>query len=159
MIYKNTQLQMIDFKTSVARFWKNYFVFSGTAKRSECLFAFLFWILVACPLIIISFDNPIFIIIWCLATFFPILSLIIRRFHDVGLSAKWIIFSIIYTIILWTIAFITTLSCCFLTNGTHDTETAIWGFTVNVTCLILLSLPIVMILPSKLKNNKYRKQK
>lgn len=97
-------------------FWKNYFNFKGRATRKEYWFVVLWNCIITLPLSIgliaavvslvywdlrateVDFSSSGFIwtlilsvllILYTLATFIPNLSLVIRRFHDVGLSGWW----------------------------------------------------------------------
>lgn len=122
----------ITFGEAVARFWKGYFKFSGRATRSEFWWAVLFhvlgsvvvWIVSAVVLAsgttqsysyyggsvsdearVLSSAIPI---IWAVVTFFPGLSLYVRRLHDSGESG-YLLFQLLIPIFnlftIWCIFF------------------------------------------------------
>lgn len=97
-------------------FWKNYFNFKGKATRKEYWFVVLWNCIIMTPLLIgliVSSVNFIFrnlsptkvavnsgsmmgifvlialLLLYALATFIPNVSIVVRRFHDVGISRWW----------------------------------------------------------------------
>ena len=83
---------------------KKYAVFSGRAQRAEFWYFHLFTILIGIVLRIISWlvKDPIIFsgyhslgLIYTLATIIPMISVEIRRFHDIGKSGWWIFISLI----------------------------------------------------------------
>ena len=141
----------VGFCGAIVRFWKNYANFNGTAQRGECFFAILFVFLV--HLMIVQVDMGLvtwpFVsgsvalilwrmltwgrVIWIVATFIPCMALLERRLHDAGFSGIWVWVPVF---VLWLV-------------GTLFTDSAPWYFLAFAT--------IVSLLPSKPKNNKYRK--
>ena len=151
---KPTQQQMVDFGTSVTRFWTNYVNFDGTAQRSEFWFWVLFNVLVSIGFAIIGLFNPVFedmlVFPWWVATFIPWLSLYSRRFHDAGFSAKWLWVPILCMICIFMLA-------VFLLSG--DFESLSLMFLLLCMTMVGFSIFwfIVCVMPSKLKDNPYRK--
>ncbi len=90
----------MKFGAAVKAFWKNYAVFSGRARRSEYWWAVLFLLAVSFPIALIDtvvfFDTIVqtgsgpLSILFLLVILLPSISLLIRRFHDVGLSG-WLV--------------------------------------------------------------------
>jgi uncharacterized membrane protein YhaH (DUF805 family) len=90
----------MKFGAAVKAFWKNYAVFSGRARRSEYWWAVLFLVAVSLPIALI--DTVVFFdtiaqtgsgplsILFLLVILLPSISLLVRRFHDVGLSG-WLV--------------------------------------------------------------------
>ena len=156
--------KMVGFGTSVKRFWTKYFTFSGVAQRSEywfaVLFVFLLWYL-------LSFCVA-FLGVWawliCVATFIPFISLAARRLHDIGVSAKWLwLLSIpgaAFVCFLITLPMALAVSFMYYTpaHEIYIVRNDIAGLVFFVS-FVLTSVPmfIATLLPSKLKNNRYRK--
>lgn len=90
----------MSFGQAISSFWKNYVNFKGRARRSEFWFAILFVFLVSAPIGLVSFDletltyGPIFYV-WSFATFLPMISLYVRRLHDVGKSGWYLLMGFI----------------------------------------------------------------
>ena len=95
-------------------FWKNYVNFSGRASRKEYWFVFLWNVIIGSVLGLglgvslvgmaasaFSYGNGVtaslvfsilfggILGVYALVAFIPLLSLAVRRFHDVGLSGWW----------------------------------------------------------------------
>jgi len=96
---------MMKFGAAVKAFWKNYAVFSGRARRSEYWWAVLFLLAVSFPIALIDtvvfFDTIVqtgsgpLSILFLLVILLPSISLLIRRFHDVGLSGWFVLLTFI----------------------------------------------------------------
>ena len=96
---------MMKFGAAVKAFWKNYAVFSGRARRSEYWWAVLFLLAVSFPIALIDtvvfFDTIVqtgsgpLSILFLLVILLPSISLLIRRFHDVGLSGWFVLLAFI----------------------------------------------------------------
>jgi uncharacterized membrane protein YhaH (DUF805 family) len=96
---------MMKFGAAVKAFWKNYAVFSGRARRSEYWWAVLFLLAVSFPIALI--DTVVFFdtvaqtgsgplsILFLLVILLPSISLLVRRFHDVGLSGWFVLLTFI----------------------------------------------------------------
>ncbi len=95
----------MGFGEAVVRFWQNYVVFSGRARRSEYWWAVLFLALVALPVAVLdlvlfpqltlTFGAGPVSFVYLVAVFLPGLSLQVRRFHDVGLSGWWVLLAFV----------------------------------------------------------------
>lgn len=151
VVKQQEKQKMVDFRTAVKRFWTNYTNFDGVAQRSEFWFAELFVFVTGCLLDLLEMAVPLMGFLswlWCLAIFIPGLSLGARRLHDAGFSAKWLLY-------FWgTIC----LAFLLLFMGYFS----LWFVLLSeIACLvaggILIFLLVVSFLPSKLKNNPYRK--
>ena len=151
--------KMVDFGTSISRFWNKYIDFNGVAQRSEYWFAALFLFLVEFLLKVFSF-VPFFGAIhwlWSIAIFIPCLSITFRRLHDAGFSAKWL-FGLLAVPVL---AFVLSWLIIVVTPGAiYDkwAGVALLYFMIMIM-FVLYSLfwIIIGLFPSKFKNNKYRK--
>ncbi len=152
------QQQMVSFGDAVANFFHKYFVFSGTAQRSEYWWVVLFNVMVYAVLsgIAVSLEflviSPVWswlIDVWNLFIFIPTIALVCRRFHDIGHSGKWQWFNLV-----WLVAFILS-SVGLMRNDlpmmTTATTFAFVGLIWSVVALVW------KLLPSKFENNKYRK--
>lgn len=116
----------ITFGKAIARFWRGYFKFSGRATRGEFGWALLFYVLGSAVVGIASvvvlavgmsafgyITEGVFVlsqaipIVWVAATFFPWLSLCVRRTHDFGCSIFWVLFGLLIPIfnliVIWDI--------------------------------------------------------
>lgn len=158
---KTEKQTMIDFGTSVSRFWKKYFDFKGIAQRGEYWFAFLFVWLVSLLLFgfmseqgVISDIASIMYLFWIVAIFVPRLSIAARRLHDAGFSAWWLLITQPLGIVV--MSFLLPWLLFMGTDGGYTVLilAAVWG-----SLLYGYELPLIIIgfLPSRLKNNKYRK--
>lgn len=161
---KQMPQQMVGFGKSVANFWKKYGSFGGTAQRSEYWWVVLFMMIVCLPFefitmmfAVVSYEAAIAISIllygpWLLATIIPTLSLLTRRFHDAGFSAAWIFVPMLINFVF--------LPLMMLFGVAFDDFSIVAAFGI----LWYLSVSgfgvfyfVVSLLPSKLKNNPYRK--
>lgn len=96
----NERGRVMTFGKAVGNFWRNYVGFSGRATRAEYWWAVLFITIVAIPLAIVDvvlFEDLVFevgvglfLILFMISLFLPYLSLLVRRFHDVGMSG-WLV--------------------------------------------------------------------
>lgn len=90
----------MTFGNAVGSFWRNYFGFSGRATRAEYWWVVLFVAITAALLTfldLILFEDLLFevgvgpfVIVYMISLFFPYLALLVRRFHDVGMSG-WLV--------------------------------------------------------------------
>lgn len=83
------------------KFWKNYANFNGRARRSEYWYAFLMNAII-CTVVSVLMAIPVLRIVisvvfslYTLAIFIPMLSLVVRRLHDIGKDWYWIFFGLI----------------------------------------------------------------
>ena len=82
----------MNFGQSISSVFKQYFVFSGRACKSEYWWFTLF---TAIAWLVLLFINPILWIIFILAIFVPSIAVLVRRMHDTGRSAWWLLLSIV----------------------------------------------------------------
>lgn len=150
--------QMISFGDAVASFFHKYFVFSGTAQRSEYWWVVLFNVMVYAVLsgtaisleyLIISPVWSWFIDVWNLFIFVPTIALVCRRFHDVGHSGKWQWFNLV-----WLVAFVLSSIGLMRNDLPMMTTATMFAFAGLIWSVVSL---VWKLLPSKFENNKYRK--
>ena len=82
----------MSFTQSLSSVFRQYFVFSGRARRSEYWWFALFQLIVALVLAIIL---PVLYVIYIVATLLPSLAVLVRRLHDTGRPAWWLLLAII----------------------------------------------------------------
>lgn len=99
----------MDFGTAIKSFWTNYVNFKGRARRSEYWFIALFLFLTNLGATIVdgavfATDVDFFLetsgwgpvgVLWSLAVFLPSLAVIVRRLHDTGRSAWWLLIALV----------------------------------------------------------------
>ena len=151
--------KIVPFGYAVANFFKKYFRFSGTATRAEYWWMFVFWILYVgalalgvcsaalfCAMMGYALNVPLVSqsLLWIFGITFVVMampwySLMSRRLHDAGFSAKllWIcaILMILRLILPWT-------------RGIAWIDWVAWGYS--------LFLYVLFLFPSKWQNNRYR---
>ena len=150
MARKDNQ-HMIGFDTAVKRFWQKYAIFDGVAQRSEYWFAVLFIFLgsVVCTVFGDLFAmKTLFSGVWSVVTLVPGQSMLSRRLHDAGFSAKWLLALWGDIVLFWMFTALSRISPLF-------------GMLMSVTSFIAVVLCVFMfvasVLPSKFKNNPYRR--
>ena len=81
----------MGFVESIQSAFRKYFVWKGRASRSEFWWFYLFCILgsIVTTLVDLIYGVPVLNTVFILATFFPTLSVFIRRLHDTGHSGWW----------------------------------------------------------------------
>lgn len=84
----------MNFGEAIKSVFSKYATFSGRARRSEFWYFFLFNALVSIGLSVIPFLNFLSFL-WSLAVLIPMLAVTVRRFHDIGKSGWWYLFTII----------------------------------------------------------------
>ena len=164
---KTEQRPIVDFGTSVSRFWKRYFDFYGTAQRSEYWFTFLFiWViylflfgLMGEKGWISGFSVELFVL-FAIAVFIPRLSIGARRLHDAGFSALWLLSLLLF--IPLSVFCMSGILSLVINPSQH-------GYTASILAVAFgsimyglfwgceLPLFIIGLLKPRLKNNKYRK--
>lgn len=77
---------------SISSVFRQYFVFSGRACRSEYWWFALFHII---AIFALAFTIPSLFVIYFLATIIPTLAVLVRRLHDTGRAAWWLLLPII----------------------------------------------------------------
>lgn len=99
----------MQFGEAIKSFWSNYVNFKGRARRSEYWFIALFLFLT--NLAATTIDGAVFAtdvdaflatggwgpigVLWSLAVFLPSLAVIVRRLHDTGRSAWWLLIALV----------------------------------------------------------------
>ena len=151
--------KMVDFGTSISRFWKKYVDFTSTAQRSEYWFAQLFVVLSALPLVFLtviadmmgSYEFGIFSLIlinlFSAVILVPQYSLFARRCHDIGMSAKLAIVLLVMEIFSYGLD----------TVSLEMESAAIDAFSTMIMFIIGLIMLVIALIPSKLEDNPYRK--
>lgn len=85
--FRNGNYEM-NLVQSISSVFRQYFVFSGRASRSEYWWFFLFQVIVT---IVLSVAAPTIYWIFAIATFIPGLAVVVRRLHDTDRSAWWLL--------------------------------------------------------------------
>jgi uncharacterized membrane protein YhaH (DUF805 family) len=144
---------------AVKSVFTKYATFRGTASRSEYWWWTLFSVVVTGVINAFSgdFENPnaavsTIALIWALGTLIPGLAVTVRRFHDAGLSGKWIL-----TLLIPVSAAIASISQIVgvidaTVEFSEDTVLAIAGAlvpTILTALAVGLFQLIVTLLPSK----------
>lgn len=95
----------MGFGTAIKSFWSNYVNFKGRARRSEYWFIALFLFITNLGATILdgavfATDVDLFLetggwgpigVLWSVAVFLPSLAVVVRRLHDTGRSAWWLL--------------------------------------------------------------------
>lgn len=151
VVKKLEQQKMVDFGTAVTRFWTKYAEFDGVAQRSEYWFAVLFLFIVEFVFNLLVNAIPFMGIlywVWSFAIIIPCLSIAARRLHDAGFSAKWLL-------ALWGAII---LGFVLLVGGKLSLLFVFLSETALIAAGgIAIFLFVVSLLPSKMKNNPYRR--
>ncbi|ARJ50495.1 DUF805 domain-containing protein [Staphylococcus lutrae] len=169
----------VGFVEAYKLFWLNYVNFKGRSRRSEYWWVALWHVIVLVSLIlvggisilipvvgvIITIIAALLIMIYGLAIAIPNLSLLVRRFHDIGWSMAIPIVSFIVGVIN---AILTSIEENQQLNYTSETEVYVhttitnsllpeWLSYIMLILSIVLSLTcfIVTLIDSKTKDNKY----
>lgn len=151
--------KMVSFGCAVANFFKKYFQFSGTATRAEFWWTALFLLLCGLGLILVislfvfgatnvyerMFVGYVMMMslgVFGLITIIPWYALMARRLHDAGFTAWLLLISIAFSVY----------------GGL-----APWGHVPDLRIIRILDtvwfvfLLILFVLPSRKKDNPYRK--
>ena len=88
----HTENNKVGFWQAVALFFKNYTNFKGRSRRSEYWWICLFNTIVSSLLALIVPDIAG---LWTVVILIPMLSLIVRRLHDVGKSGWWYLIGLV----------------------------------------------------------------
>ncbi|AMY05980.1 DUF805 domain-containing protein [Staphylococcus condimenti] len=170
--------EQANFAQCFGLFWKNYFNFKGCATRREYWFTIAWLAIITIPVMLIGlfglitfltgisliFGGALFLFItmfYFLASFvllIPVLTLIIRRFHD---SGKSMLLPILFTVMLMTIPYLPDLT--FNQFGAGDITFLSFLFLVfhisfiPITIALGIYIFVVTLLPSKREKNKYCK--
>ncbi len=164
MLFFHTSSQIrgerMTFWEAYKSFWKNYFNFNGYSTRKEYWFVFIWNVTIIITVTLgIFFSGFSFffyafssgnasntlgtltlllilcLAIYILATFIPNLSIIVRRFHDVGLSGWWYIGPYIFTSV-----------CSIIINSINISEGlelifALLSLLFSIGTIVVLALP------------------
>ena len=119
----------MDFVESIESAFRKYFVWKGRASRSEFWWFFLFCFLgsIGTTLVDLIYGVPVLNTVFILGTFFPSLSVFVRRLHDTGHSGWW------YWIIFLPIAIYS------YEGRNHKVLMPIFGFMYGIKLLFTLS--------------------
>ncbi len=144
--------KMVPFGVAIKNFFTKYFDFQGTATRSEYWFVWLALfvlrvIFVALPLGILG------TILWAIV-FLPSRALACRRFHDVGLSCWWYLAPMLFLLVFGMLRMNMWFFLLNLGQMPMDLLVMIGLYFVYISGVL-----VVLVQPSKLKNNKYRSKK
>ena len=162
---KDTKQKMVDFGTAIKNFWAKYFTFSGVAQRSEYWFAILFVFLVGYLFALMARFTHVMlfadlILVLIVATFIPFLSMAARRVHDMGVSAKWLwlllIPGVFFGLFIYFLPLAVAVSVMYYAPANEIyILRCVWAFMAFVATSVVMF--VLFSLPSKLKNNPYRK--
>ncbi len=149
---KNTPVGFIQ---AVKNYWMGYINFSGTSSRREYWYAWLFVmfleLLVTTISVFFVFGNILGTIL-SIIMFLPSRALAVRRLHDVGISGLW--YLIPYIILIpWLMIRSTTWVIL------SEINYIAWDMPIVLLTLLIATIAyfIILVQPSKLKNNPYRK--
>ena len=148
---KQTNIQkQVSFVDAIRAYWAGYVKFDGVSSRAQYWWAILFVILVDIVFNIIGFKDLSILV--SIIFFLPSRALAFRRFHDVGLSGWWNLGPALFFMI-W--ACVRVGSWLFMLSLEWIPE----DLKVFSLLAIIWSIFnfIVVVQPSKLQNNKYRK--
>ncbi|MBO4672660.1 MAG: DUF805 domain-containing protein [Alphaproteobacteria bacterium] len=152
--------KMVSFGRAVRNFFAKYFQFSGTATRAEYWWAFLFMVLTVLFLVVVmsyvvsGMGNPgdlqanaklkalvlLPVALFYVITIVPWYSLMARRLHDVGITARLLWISVIFS-----------LYSFLVPNIIHEVPVVRY-LSLMWTFLLFL----IFLFPSKRENNPYR---
>lgn len=112
-VYEETsgELPMVEFGPAIQRGLENFFNFRGRSTRAEYWWFSLFCGIVGIGLTIISlipFIGWLIAIIGSIALWLPVISLSVRRLHDIGRSGWWLLVWQLPNVLwaLWGISFV-----------------------------------------------------
>ena len=148
---KKENQRMVSFDTAVKRFWQKYAIFNGVAQRSEYWFAVLFVFLgsVVCTVFgdLVAMKT-LFSGVWSVITVIPGQSMLSRRLHDAGFSAKWLLALWANILLFWAVVPLGRAAPVFA---------VLMSLTSFVTVVLGVFMFVASVLPSKFKNNPYRR--
>lgn len=145
------------------RFWKKSFVLKGRATMSEywypvlvnfLIFAFLYFISAFADFV------EILSVLFCIVSIVPASTVLVRRIHDTGHSAKFLWVPAIYLIVTVGLSFVFALISYLGGNvdGIRSVIFIVLGFLGFFLCLGFGIAAIVFaLMPSETKANKYGK--
>lgn len=162
--------QKVSFGGAVKSLFQRWADFRGVSTRSEFWFAYLFQVLTNLGIVVVGallvsifmalglfstatvmmYVGDILYYAWGLFLFLPYLAVTVRRFHDAGFSA-WIY----YGPILWVV--LTAVFAIGLAVFSPVAATIIIWADILIMFVALAMGFVIWCLPSKTKDNKYRK--
>ena len=148
---KTDKPKMVSFGRAVSNFFRKYFEFNGVSTRAEYWWTILFVVVTGFILVPSAFALQsvnlllagIVALVWILfgvIVIVPLWTLMARRLHDAGFSAKWLWIS--FAFFLYSILIPEVIDNIVIV----DRISFVWG-------VIIL---ILFLFPSKTKNNPYR---
>lgn len=142
--------QKTTFLSAIKSYWMGFFNFAGVATRPEFWWAFLFVMLVSIAADL--FGGTLVSLILTVIFFFPSMSIAFRRYHDAGFSG-WLYLGPRLLFMFW-LAFRYQTWLFMLNLEWMTTDLKIFIGLIFVWVIFNF---IVLVQPSKLKSNKYRK--
>lgn len=144
-------VKMVPFGRAIANFFNKYFQFNGVSTRAEYWWVILFVIAVAFVLITAAVKlQPVNLLLagfiallWVLfgvVIVIPLWTLMSRRLHDAGFSAKLLLISLVF--------FVYSVLVPDVVRGCRAMDNLSWVWGIITLILFLF--------PSKTKNNPYR---
>ena len=160
---KSDVKKFVSFRSAVSDFFRKYFVFNGTATRTEFWWTLLFICLGTICMIVLAFVLAMIVaavvqpgdaletsagvymlvsapvLLFMFAIVVPMYALLARRLHDIGVSAK----------ILWVGIVVSVISALFPRFGNYALVRVFsicWTIFLYILCLF----------PSKERDNPYR---
>lgn len=142
--------QKVSFFDSLKNYWIRAFDIKGVSTRSEFWFATIFYTIIFQPISNYLTENysynsfiKISVAIIAIIQFVPTMTLNVRRYHDIGLSG-------FFTVIPLTL---------ILATSIFKSKPNILNVITIIFLIFMVINLILFCLPSKIKNNKYRKSK
>ena len=145
------------------RFWKKSFVLKGRATIPECWYPVLVNFLIYSFLYFISaFADflSVLAVLFCIVASVPTAAVLVRRIHDAGHSAKFLLVPAIYLIVTVGVALV--MSIVSATGGDVSGIRSVMfvalGFIGFFLCLGFgIATLVFAMMPTELKENKYGK--
>ena len=144
------QDKKISFVDALKKFWTRAFDIKGVSSRREFWFATIFYTIIfklVSDYLVKEYSNnlsiKIFVAVIGIVQFIPQITLNVRRWHDIGYSGFFV--SVPLTLILAAEIF--------------KSKADILNIIVGIFLIFMVINLILFCLPSKIKNNKYRKSK
>lgn len=144
------QPKKVSFVDALKKFWTRAFDIKGVSSRREFWFAVIFYTIMFQPISNYLTENysynsfiKISVAIIAIIQFVPTTTLNVKRYHDIGLSGFFAVIPL--TLILAADIF-------------KSKPNLLNIITILFFIFMLINL-IIFCLPSKIKNNKYRKSK
>ena len=140
----------VSFIDAVRSYWAGYFKFDGVSSRAQYWWAVLFVILVNILFNFVGIRELSLVV--TLILFLPSRAVAFRRFHDVGLSGWWNLAPVLIGMCWFGMRSNTWAFMLDLEHMPGDMK--VFGLLAIIWAVFNF---IVVVQPSKLQNNKYRK--